>query len=71
MSDEQPKKAGRPSRFYTAEEVAPMFRKSVKTIYRWAKDPKKLPAVRDPGGGILFEAARIDQIVNNMGKALA
>lgn len=54
------------ARFMTVEEVAPLFRKSPKTIYRWAKDPKKLPASHDPAGGLLFERKRIMQILELM-----
>lgn len=56
------------ARFMTVEEVAPLFRKSPKTIYRWAKDPEKLPVSHDPAGGLLFERKRIMQIVELMAK---
>jgi len=58
-------------RFYTVGEIAPMFRASIKTIYRWAKDPERgLPVCHDPARGILFEASRIDQMVELMAKDL-
>ncbi len=61
----------RQHRFYTADEIAPMFRTSVKSIYRWAKDPEiGLPVCHTPAGGLLFEAARIDQLIELMAKDL-
>ncbi len=63
---------GRPSRFLNVDEVAPLFRKSKKTIYRWANDPKILGSAKtpDPAGGVLFEASRIEKILDLMAKGL-
>lgn len=47
------------------EEVAPLFTKSPKTIYRWAVNGK-LPVSHDPAGGVQFERKRIMQILELM-----
>jgi hypothetical protein len=62
----------RTHRFMTVEEVAPLFRKSPKTIYRWGNDPKLLGTAKtpDPAGGVLFEASRINQLLELMAKGL-
>lgn len=59
----------RQSRFYTVEDVAPMFNKAPQTIYKWAKGGK-LPVCHDPAGGIQFERSRIDQMIELMTKDL-
>jgi predicted site-specific integrase-resolvase len=53
----------------TVEEVAPLFTKSPKTIYRWASSGK-LPVAHDPAGGVQFERSRIMQIIELMAKDL-
>lgn len=57
-------------RFMTVDEVAPLFNKSPKTIYRWAKDPDKLPVSHDPAGGVQFERKRVMQLLELMAKDL-
>lgn len=47
------------SEFYTAREVATLWRVSVKTIARWAADGK-IPSVRTPGGQRRFPRTAID-----------
>lgn len=55
--------------FYTVQDVAPMFAASPKTIYSWIA-AGKIPACRDPGGGVKFERGRIDHMVELMKKDL-